>query len=236
MEKKTMAEEGVTTVVVDGNQAPDAGAQATPAAPAAGDGRQAQAPATPPADPEAVAAAAAAEGSKKSTGPDAKGDQSTEPTTGEISIQPPEGLEAFQSQYDSFNTEASTWLQENPAATPADALKWAADRQSTLVQEQTTAAGAALVEQVGQWETAIKADREVGGANYEASFAAANKAVETWGSPDLRAELDKSGLGSHPEFFKFAARAGKALTEAPVLNPGVPGGRKNFAKAVYGDS
>lgn len=230
-----MAEEGVTTIVE--GAAPDTGAGegATPPAGAPEAGGD-QAPATPPADPEAAAAAAKAEGGDQSPGSEGKGDQSTEPTTDEIIIQTPEGMEAFQGDYDRYNSEASGWLKDNPDATAADALKWAAERQAELVKDQQTQSSENITQQIKDWDAEARNDKEFGGSKFDASFQNANKAVETWGSPEMRDLLDQTGLGSHPEFFKFCARAGAALAEGPVLNPSGGGAKKNFANAVYGDN
>ena len=71
----------------------------------------------------------------------------------------------------------------------------------------------ALNETRAKWETDAKADKEFGGDKLTENLALAKKAIETFGSPELRTLLDETGLGSHPEFIRVFVRAGKAISE-----------------------
>lgn len=70
--------------------------------------------------------------------------------------------------------------------------------------------------QVAQWEGEIKADKELGGANLDASIQIAQKALASYGSPELSAMLKQSGLGSHPEIVRFFHKVGKELSEGSL--------------------
>ncbi|MFJ1336765.1 hypothetical protein ACIKP7_01335 [Pseudomonas caricapapayae] len=70
--------------------------------------------------------------------------------------------------------------------------------------------------QVAQWEGEIKADKELGGANLDASIEVAQKALASFGSPELSAMLKQSGLGSHPEIVRFFHKVGKELSEGQL--------------------
>lgn len=70
--------------------------------------------------------------------------------------------------------------------------------------------------QVAQWEGEIKADKELGGANLDASIQVAQKALASFGSPELSAMLKQSGLGSHPEIVRFFHKVGKELSEGSL--------------------
>lgn len=152
----------------------------------------------------------------------------------EISLQAPEGFENFQGDFDSFSTEATTWLKDNPNATAADAFKWAAERQANLVKTQMTDADQAFTQQIETWENEAKADADIGGDKFDENMAAAKKAIDTLGSDDLKAILNESGVGSHPAVIKFVVKVGQALSESPVLKSGEGGGKKSLVNSLYG--
>jgi len=64
-----------------------------------------------------------------------------------------------------------------------------------------------------QWGNEVKADKEIGGEKVAENIAIANKTFEKFGTPELRALLDATGLGDHPEVLRWAYRAGKAMSE-----------------------
>jgi hypothetical protein len=96
----------------------------------------------------------------------------------------------------------------------------AMDAKRVLAANSPEAQQAAAVEarntQVSQWETSIKADPELGGANFEASVGVAQKALAAFGSPELSTMLKESGLGSHPEVVRFFHKVGKELGEGQL--------------------
>lgn len=147
----------------------------------------------------------------------------------------PEGYENFQEDFDVFSTEANQWLQDNPKATPAEALKWAANRQAEAVAAQTQQLSSDFEKQVKDWENMAKADKEIGGDAYDANVAVAVRAIDQYGSDELRLALDESGLGNHPAVIKFAYNAGKALADAPVHKNMDGNARKSLADALYGN-
>lgn len=66
------------------------------------------------------------------------------------------------------------------------------------------------------WVESIKNDADLGGAKFPESQAAVGRAMERFGSPELRKFLDETGLGNHPELYKFVHRIGKAIAEDKV--------------------
>jgi hypothetical protein len=76
-----------------------------------------------------------------------------------------------------------------------------------------------------EWAEAVKSDQEIGGEKLNENLAVAKKAMDAFGTPGLRALLNESGLGNHPEFVRFVYRAGKAISEDGF----VPGGRASAA-------
>lgn len=84
----------------------------------------------------------------------------------------------------------------------------------------STAPGEQAQPQPGQeaqsWEAIdkeLRADPEVGGANYEASRAAVLGVVDRFGSPELAAKL-RQGAHLRPELFRAAARIARELKGA----------------------
>jgi hypothetical protein len=63
------------------------------------------------------------------------------------------------------------------------------------------------------WVNAAKADTEFGGANYDTNIGLAVKALDTFGTPELRKALDLTGAGDHPEVLRVFVRIGKAISE-----------------------
>ena len=63
------------------------------------------------------------------------------------------------------------------------------------------------------WAEAAKTDKEFGGEKLTENLGVAKKALDTFATPELRALLDASGLGNHPEVIRVFYRAGKAISE-----------------------
>ena len=72
---------------------------------------------------------------------------------------------------------------------------------------------AAIADARAKWVADTKADAEIGGPELAQKIALANTTFEKFGTPELRALLDESGLGDHPEMLRWAHRVGKAMSE-----------------------
>jgi len=64
-----------------------------------------------------------------------------------------------------------------------------------------------------EWAESAKSDKEYGGAKLAENIALAQKALDKFGTPELRSLLVESGLGNHPELIRAFVRAGKAISE-----------------------
>lgn len=67
-----------------------------------------------------------------------------------------------------------------------------------------------------KWVGAAKADKEFGGANFDASVAVAKKAMTAaalGGGKDLVEALNVTGAGNHPEVIRFFYRVGKLMAD-----------------------
>lgn len=70
---------------------------------------------------------------------------------------------------------------------------------------------------IGKWTDMVKADKEIGGANLEQTLAMAAKGRDTYATPALRALLETSRMGNHPEIVRFFAAVGKTVGDDPVI-------------------
>lgn len=98
-------------------------------------------------------------------------------------------------------------------------------KELKLTQEQAQAAFEKLAakghaNQVAQLEAMSKGwaekstvDPEFGGEKLQENLVVAKKALDAFGTPELRALFNESGLGNHPEVIRFMYRAGKAVSE-----------------------
>ena len=104
--------------------------------------------------------------------------------------------------------------------------------QAGIVQRQAEAHAA----QREAWKTEVKSDKEIGGDQYAPSVKAAQIALSKFGTPELRAALDASGLGNHPEVVRVFARIGKASADGKVLKGDPPMNQKSQAEVMFGDT
>lgn len=88
------------------------------------------------------------------------------------------------------------------------------------VKADRAASDAAWTKEQADLQTAAKADPEIGGANWNASVQAGQKALLKIGNPKFNALLDSSGLGNHPEVIRAFAKLGKLLGEDSVGGAG----------------
>lgn len=87
-----------------------------------------------------------------------------------------------------------------------------------------------------EWAETAKADKEFGGDKLAENIAVAKKALEAFGSPELTALLNESGLGNHPEIIRAFYRAGKAISEDGFVAGGRAAGSGPDARNLYNAS
>lgn len=68
-------------------------------------------------------------------------------------------------------------------------------------------------EQARQWQLQSRNDREFGGSAIDANLSVAKRALDTYGTPELRELMEATGMGNHPEVIRFFFRVGKTLME-----------------------
>jgi len=179
--------------------------------------------------PEATAQAAAPGAEQQTTeASDAGGTPAGEASEGEAGkeestpakyeFKAPDGVQVDESVMAGF-TEVAKELKLAPEAAQSILEKMAPAlqaRQQEVLQKARD-----------DWSVAAKADKEYGGERLSENLAVAKKAMDAFGSPELRTLLNESGLGNHPELIRVFYRAGKAISEDGF----VPGGRASAAPA-----
>lgn len=63
------------------------------------------------------------------------------------------------------------------------------------------------------WAEASRNDLELGGERFGASINTAIKAIDAFGTDELKALLNESGLGNHPEIIRAFYRVGRAMED-----------------------
>lgn len=91
-----------------------------------------------------------------------------------------------------------------------DAAQKLLDKMAPSIEARQTQ----QVEQIrNEWAAQAQVDKEFGGEKLQENLAVAKKALDNFGTPELRALLNESGLGNNPEVIRFMFRAGKAISE-----------------------
>lgn len=160
-----------------------------------------------------------------------EGEQGTKQPQGapeKYEFQPVEGAAIDQQVLDQF-------------AEVAKELNLPQDQAQKLIDKVAPVIQARQVEQIAavqaQWAEESRADKEFGGDNLEANIGTAKKALDTFGTPELRSLLHESGMGNHPEVIRFLVRTGKAISEDRLVVGSAPGQHQaGDAKRFYPNS
>lgn len=109
------------------------------------------------------------------------------------------------------------------------------DFQSQYVAHAQKAQQEAYDNMLQDWVNAAKADKDIGGPAFNENVGFAAKAIKQFGTPELRAALDATGVGNHPEFIRVFAKIGKAMSEDKfhVSNAEPAAGPKSLAERLF---
>lgn len=150
-----------------------------------------------------------------------KASESQVPETYDLKM--PEGIELDTVAAEEFSAIAKELKLDNATAQKlADVAAKQAQRQAD--------AHAKLVE---SWVDQVKADKDIGGDKLEENLAVARKALETFGTPELRGVLNSTGFGNHPEIIKAFYKAGKAISEDRMVTGRAPGAPTDPAQKLF---
>jgi hypothetical protein len=203
------------------SQAAPAEATSTTAAPV--DASQSQA-----ATPEASATQAASTEVKPVKGeapkPGDKPAEEAKPVEYEFKL--PDGVEFKGELLDELKTTAKELgLTQEQAQRVADlGAKQAQGFAAQLVEQQKT--------MTAEWAQQTTTDKEIGGDKLPENLAIAKKALDAFGTPELKTLLNQSGFGNHPDVVRFMVKAGKAISEDGKLITGSAAQADRAAKPI----
>jgi hypothetical protein len=183
------------------SQAAPADATSTTAAPVDASQSQAATPAT-------EAAQATEASAKPAEGEAAKpAEKAAEAAPVEYEFKLPEGVDLKGEALDELKAFAKEkGLTQEEAQKLADlGAKQAQGFAAQVVAQQKEA--------TAKWAEETTSDKEIGGDKLPENLAVAKQALDKFGSPALKALLNQSGLGNHPEVVRFMVKAGKAISE-----------------------
>lgn len=89
-------------------------------------------------------------------------------------------------------------------------------------------------QQTEQWGNDVRADKEIGGDKLTANIGMAQKALDQFGTPELRTYLEQTGLGNHPDLVRCFMKIGKSMGEDSMVMAG-NGGQRSAAEVLYGN-
>jgi hypothetical protein len=148
----------------------------------------------------------------------------------------PEGMEVDQDLLDEMSP---IWKEKGFTHEEAQALT---DKYIKNQMEKADNVASKWDETVSTWETNTRKDKEIGGDNLDASLKTAKETLSKYGTPELTAALDNSGMGSHPELIRLLVKVGNATTDDDIPTPGegtrntTPNTSEAAAEELYGDT
>lgn len=154
------------------------------------------------------------------------GDADQVPADGKYALTMPDGVELDADLADALGPEF-----KDLGLTNAQAQKLV-DKYIETQQARAGKQGEAFAQTVQGWADTAKADKEIGGAKWDTTVAASQRAVKTLGTPELREYLNASGGGNHPELIRFMAKVGAMISEDDPAAGGAAGQGKP-AEAAY---
>lgn len=135
----------------------------------------------------------------------------------------PEGIELDKAAADEFSAIAKELKLDQATA------QRVADVGAKMAQRQTEA-HTKLVE---SWVEQVKTDPEIGGDKLGENLAVARKAMDTFGTPELKDVLNSTGMGNHPAVIKAFYKAGKAISEDKFVAGSPKGPETDMAKRMF---
>lgn len=171
-----------------------------------------------PTEAEKAAAALAAteadkdgkdDGEKNADGtPKTKGDEPAVPEA--YTFQMPEGMEL----------DADAAAEFSAIAKDRKFTQEEADKFTKVAISMRERDAARYLDMVDGWVNEVKTDKEIGGDKLQATLATTKKVMDTFGTPELKEALEKSGYGNHPAFIKFVHQVGTHLSEDVFVKGG----------------
>lgn len=141
----------------------------------------------------------------------------------------PEGSKLSKAQAD----EIAAYAKEQGLS--QDQAQKQLERESKLVEGFEAQSLEQLKEATGQWLEAVKTDKEIGGEGFSRNAELAKRVVTRFGTPEFKAELERTGLGNHPELVRTFVRIGQSMSDDQFVMPGTQSTSKpDLATKFYG--
>jgi hypothetical protein len=135
----------------------------------------------------------------------------------------PEGVQLDSVAADEFSAVAKELKLDQTAAQKL------ADVGAKMAQRQAEN----HVKLVETWVEQVKADKDIGGDKLDENLGVARKALEQFGTPELRDVLNMTGFGNHPEVIKAFYKIGKAISEDRFVAGAPKGAESDPAKTLF---
>lgn len=140
-----------------------------------------------------------------------------EPLTAEA-LTFPEGIQVDEAARDEF-----LGILNNRELTPAAQAQALVDLQVKLAQQASETGSNAWTELQTKWVDEVKADPDIGGDKLEPILTSIGKAIDDYGTPELREVFAITGAGNNPHVIKFLSKLASAVNEGTHIQ-GKPGG------------
>lgn len=210
-----------TDAASSGNQA-GAGTTVMTAAPS-GDG----ASGTPASAADSSNATADASGANANTQQTDNKDAGPAAVPEKYDLKLPDGMTLDEAAYSEFEPLAKELKLNNEQAQKL------ADIYSKRMQETARAQSEQWKNTTAKWADDVRADKEIGGQNLDTSVRHAQAALAKFGTPELKAQMEATGMGNHPELVRVFARIGKAMAEDNFIQSGKDGVVADPAKRMF---
>lgn len=157
------------------------------------------------------------------TAPEVTTTETAPAVPGSYDLKMPDGVALDQAAADEFTAIAKELKLDQ-----ATAQKFA-DVGAKMAQRQADN-HAKLVE---SWTESVKTDKDIGGDKLAENLGVARKALETFGTPELRDVLNATGFGNHPAVIKAFYKIGQAISEDRFVTGGAKGPETDMAKRMF---
>ena len=106
---------------------------------------------------------------------------------------------------------------------------------SEIIKDAAAAQEKSWTDLQDEWIATTKADKEIGGNNFDESLKHAALAIEKFGTPELFEMLDRTGAGNHVEVIRVFGKIGKLMSEDKIISGKGQDVPKDAAKLLFPD-
>lgn len=121
----------------------------------------------------------------------------------------------------------------------AKGAQGAADLASKAVESFAETHVGQIKDLYTKWANDSRGDKDFGGDAFDANMNVANKALDEFGTPELKKVLADTGLGNHPEVIRAFYKMGQLISQdsvATAISASRAGGPKTQAQRMYSGS